>query len=98
MKALPVFSGILWLISLYFLYHALYGQRGYIALLQKREEVQTIHQKDHNLEQQCQALHTKVSLLEDQIDEDLLEQEMWKKLCLLRKDKKVLLLRTSGLE
>lgn len=86
---------LLWGVSLYFFYHALYGQRGYNALLQKRMDLMVLKQKALYLEKNCTELQQKVELLEENIDEDLLEQQLWKKLCFLPGDKKVLLLESS---
>lgn len=86
---------LLWGVSLYFFYHALYGPRGYNALVQKKTDLMILKQKFLYLEKNCKDLQQKVELLEENIDEDLLEQQLWKKLCFLSGEKRVLLLESS---
>ena len=58
-------------------------------------ELMILKQKFVYLEKNCRELQQKVELLEENIDEDLLEQQLWKKLCFLSADKKVVLLESS---
>lgn len=84
----------LWL-SGFFFYHALYGQRGYLALLSKRQQLTLLKEEDKKLSQTHDSLARKISLMREEIDPDLLEQQAWGQLRQLKAGRIVLFLPTE---
>ena len=65
------------LISAYLGYHGLHGQRGYYVWQEKKQILTQLEIKEKRLLQKLHALRVKVSLLQENIDPDLMEQYMW---------------------
>lgn len=88
-KVISVF--IFSLISAYLGYHGLHGQRGYYVWQQKKQILTQLETKEKRLLQKLHALRVKVSLLQENIDPDLMEQYMWLLFRNVDPEKKVIL-------
>ncbi len=79
------------LISAYLGYHGLHGQRGYYVWQEKKQILTQLESKEKRLLQKWHALRVKVSLLQENIDPDLMEQYMWLLFRNIDPEKKVIL-------
>ena len=86
-----LFATPLVLLFLYFGYHAVHGQRGLIAFLEMRREVQRLAAQRDELRAQRDELARRVRQLDPSaVDPDLLEQEL-KELGYVHKDEVIVL-------
>lgn len=79
------------LISVYLGYHGLHGQRGYYAWQEQKKRIALLELQEKRLTAKYEALQIKVSLLQNNIDTDLLEQYMWMLFRHVDSDKKVIM-------
>ena len=79
------------LITLYLGYHSLHGQRGYYAWQEQKKILCLLEDREKRLLSKYHALKIKVSLLQDNVDNDLLEQYMWLLFRSVDPDRKVIL-------
>jgi cell division protein FtsB len=78
-------------ISSYFGYHAMYGQRGYCAWQEKKIQSVTLKKSCQKALSANETLHNKVSIIQNEVDSDLLEQYAWLLFRYVDPKKKVLL-------
>ena len=79
------------LISTYLGYHGLHGQRGYYTWQEKKNILAQLESKEKRLLGKLNTLRVKVSLLQKDIDPDLMEQYMWRLFRTIDPEKKVIL-------
>jgi cell division protein FtsB len=86
-----VASVVFGLIALYLGYHGLHGHRGYYAWQEKKITLLQLTKREKSLANKNHILKKQVSLLQENIDLDLLEQYMWKLFRNIDPEKKVIL-------
>jgi hypothetical protein len=86
-----VAAAIFAMIALYLGYHGLHGQRGYYAWQEKKITLLHLIKREKSLAHKNRVLKKQVSLLQEKIDPDLLEQYMWKNFRTIDPQKKVIL-------
>lgn len=62
---------------LYFSYHAVWGNRGYFAWIEKRKILAAAKRECAKVSEVRDQILQKVSLMQDRVDPDLLEQLAW---------------------
>ena len=86
-----LFLLVTWLFG-YLSYHAVYGQRGYLAWCEKRKKLMDAAEELRMLRTSYECLAQKVNLMQEDIDPDILEQGAWTLLRQLSPNKFVILL------
>ncbi|BDB96397.1 FtsB family cell division protein [Candidatus Hydrogenosomobacter endosymbioticus] len=76
----------------YFSYHAVYGKRGYIAWIEHKNRISEAKSELDLLSRQRAKLMDKISVMQDDIDKDSLEQLAWEQLRYIDNKKLVILL------
>jgi len=86
-------SALFLLIAGYLGYHGVYGQRGYYSWQAKKNQAEVLRKRYQSILFDKETLQNKVSLLQNDIDPDLLEQYAWFLFRYVDPEKKVLLYR-----
>jgi cell division protein FtsB len=86
-------SAVFLLIAGYLGYHGFYGQRGYYSWQTKKNQVEVLRKRYQSILFDKETLQNKVSLLQNDIDPDLLEQYAWFLFRYVDPENKVLLYR-----
>ncbi len=81
------------MIAGYLGYHGVYGQRGYYAWQEKKIQAAVLKKRCQILLSEKEKLQNKVTLIQNEIDPDLLEQYAWFLFRYLDPERKVLLYR-----
>ena len=84
-------AAVFTLITLYLGHHGLHGQRGYAVWQEKKILLAKQEKKSQQLCSKHHLLKNKVTLLKENIDNDLLEQYMWLLFRNLEPSKKVII-------
>lgn len=84
---------MLFLFSGYLGYHAFFGSRGYLALQEKRCSCMRLQEQYAALTAAREELQNRVSLVQEDIDPDWLEQYAWLLFRYVRPEKRVMLYR-----
>lgn len=92
-------TGLLLAIMTYFIYHAVSGDRGYIALIQLRHERDHLEQKKEERHEERLRLEHKVSLLRNEsLDLDLVDEEVRRSLGFVSPDEEVYMFKEQSNE
>jgi cell division protein FtsB len=90
------FNALLLLILIYFIFHALAGNRGIIAYFKLNQQIEKLTTELDNLRAERIALEHKVNLLKSPLDKDMLDEQARKILGVSKPNEKIFIVKPDS--